>query len=275
MEQVVDGEEESGRAVLGRTLKFLREHAGKTLGQLADETGYDKSYLSRLESGERLSKLAVMEDLDSYYGCGDLLVSHWKIARYDAFKDKYKRYMALEAMARQLRVYTPSVPGLLQTEEFAREVLSGPQTTAGSTEEVEEQVAARMGRQLLLRKEPSPNARFIIDESALRRPSASAETWNGQLQRLEAVAQWPNVIVQVLPFSAGVHHLMGKGSLTLLWQRDGSAVAYTEGHSLGLLMDDPEDVMHHHLSYDRLRDLALSPSDSLTFIRDVLEEHRT
>ncbi|MET9391694.1 helix-turn-helix transcriptional regulator [Streptomyces sp. NPDC006624] len=273
MDRVVDEVEDTGRAVLGRTLKFLRENAGKTLGQLADECGYDKSYLSRLESGERLSKMAVMEDLDSYYGCGDLLVRHWKVARYDAFKDKYKRYMALEATARLLRVYTPSVPGLLQTEEFAREVLSGPQATIGNAEEIEEQVAARMGRQLVLRKESPLEVRFIIDESALRRPSASAETWKGQLSRIETAAQAPNVVVQVLPFSAGVHHLVGKGSLTLLWQQDGSAVAYAEGHSFGQLMDDPDDVLHHRLSYDRLRDLALSPSDSLAFIRDVLEEH--
>ncbi|MFI8303591.1 Scr1 family TA system antitoxin-like transcriptional regulator [Streptomyces sp. NPDC085927] len=51
-------------------------------------------------------------------------------------------------------------------------------------------------------------------------------------------------------------------------------MAYTEGGSSGVLMDDPEGVLHHRLSYDRLRDLALAPSDSLTFIRDVLEEHR-
>ncbi|MGW0842196.1 DUF5753 domain-containing protein [Streptomyces sp. NPDC002787] len=140
---------------------------------------------------------------------------------------------------------------------------------------MEEQVAARLGRQLLLRRDPAPSVRFVIDENALRRPSASAETWEGQLLHIEAVAQWHNVVVQVLPFSAGVHHLMGKGSLTLLWQKDGSAVAYTEADSFGMLMDDPEDVLHHHLSYDRLRDMALSPSESLTFIRDVLEEHRS
>ncbi|WP_033324367.1 helix-turn-helix domain-containing protein [Streptomyces yerevanensis] len=275
MGEVVDAERESGRAVLGRTLKFLREQAGKSLGQLAEETGYDKSYLSRLESGERLSKVTVVEDLDGYYGCGDLLVSHWRVARIDAFKDKCKEYMRLEATARVMRVYTPDVPGLLQTEDFAREVLSEPQTTPKDTEVVEEQVAARLGRQLLLRRNPAPDVRFTIDELAFRRPSASAETWESQLLHIEAVAQWPNVVVQVLPFSAGIHHLMGKGSLTLLWQKNGSAVAYTEGDSSGLLMDDPEDVLRHRLSYDRLRDLALSPSDSLTFIRDVLEEHRS
>ena len=275
MAEQADAQGDSGRAVLGRTLRFLREKAGKSLGQLADETGYDKSYLSRLESGERLSKVTVMEDLDGYYECGDLLISLWRIARIDAFKDKYKEYMRLEATARIMYVYTPDVPGLLQTEEFAREVLSEPQTTGKDTEAIEEQVAARLGRQLLLSKSPAPSVRFIIDESAFRRPSASAETWERQLLHIEAVAQWPNVVVQVLPFSAGVHHLMGKGSLTLLRQKDGSTVAYTEGDSSGVLMDEPEDVLRHHLSYDRLRDLALSPSDSLTFIRDVLEEHRS
>ncbi|CAM5721652.1 hypothetical protein SALBM311S_10650 [Streptomyces alboniger] len=68
---------------------------------------------------------------------------------------------------------------------------------------------------------------------------------------------------------------MGKGSLTLLWQKDGSGVAYTESGSSGLLIDNSEDVLVHRLSYDRLRDQALSPSDSLTFIKDVLEEHRS
>ncbi|WP_405894757.1 helix-turn-helix transcriptional regulator [Streptomyces sp. NBC_00104] len=276
MGELVDVDVDSGRVVLGRALRFLREKAGRSLGQLAEETGYDKSYLSRLESGERLSKMTVMEDLDGYYDSGDLLVCLWRSARIDAFKDKYKEFMRLEGTARLMYKYTPNVPGLLQTEEFAREVLSRPQATAEQdTDAVEEQVAARLGRQLLLGKKPAPCVRFVIDENALRRPSASAETWDGQLLRIEAVAEWPNVVVQVLPFAAGIHHLMGKGSLTLLWQKDGSAVAYTEGLSSGMLMDDPEDVLHHSLSYDRLRDQALSPSDSLAFIRDVLEEHRS
>ena len=275
MTEQLDAHVESGRAVLGRTLRFLREKEGKSLGQLADASGYDKSYLSRLESGQRLSKVTVMEDLDTYYGAGGLLVSLWRIARYDAFKDKYQAYMRLESTARVLWVYTPDVPGLLQTEEFAREVLSGPRTTQQDAEAVDEQVAARLGRQLLLGRSPVPSVRFIVDESGFRRPSARAETWKDQLAHIEAVAQWPNIVVQVLPFSAGVHHLMAKGSLTLLWQADGSAVAYTEGDSSGLLMEDPEDVLRHRLSYDRLRDLALPPSDSLTFIRDVLKELRS
>ncbi|MFG2027601.1 helix-turn-helix domain-containing protein [Streptomyces sp. NPDC048825] len=274
MGEVVDGKRESGRAVLGRTLKFLREQAGKSLGQLAEETGYDKSYLSRLESGERLSKVTVMEDLDGYYGAGDLLVRHWQAARFDAFKDQYKEFMELEATARVIRVFTPAVPGLLQTEDFARKVLSGAQTTADGDEAVEEQVAARLGRQYLLRQKPEPDVRIVMDEFALRRPAARAKIWHDQLLHLEAAAMWANMTLHVLPFSAGAHHHM-TGSLTLLWQRDGSAVAYKEGNGCSRLIEEPDEVLRQRLSYDRLRDLALSPSDSLAFIRDVLEEHRS
>ncbi|MFK0283791.1 helix-turn-helix domain-containing protein [Streptomyces sp. NPDC090499] len=262
----------SGRAVLGQTLKVLRDKAGKSLGQLAAETGYDKSYLSRLESGERLSKVTVMEDLDGYYGTGDLLVSHWRVARLDAFKDQYKEFMGLEATARVMWKFSPGIPGLLQTEDFAREVLSGALATTDGDESIEEQVAARLGRQYLLSQKPQPEVRVIVDEFAFRRPAAQGQTWQDQLRHLEVAAQWPNVTLQVLPFSAGAHHHMS-GSLTLLWQRDGSAVAYTEGNSKGWLFEDPDDILRERLSYDRLRDLALSPPDSLAFIRGLLEEH--
>ncbi|MFH0521691.1 helix-turn-helix domain-containing protein [Streptomyces sp. M41] len=274
MGEAVDGERESGRAVLGRTLKFLREKAGKTLGQLADDTGYDKSYLSRLETGERLSKVTVMEDLDGYYGAGDLLVRHWHAARLDAFKDQYKRFMELEATARIMWKFALGIPGLLQTEDFARGVLSGAQTTADGGEAVEEQVMARLGRQYLLQQKPEPEVRIIMDEFALKRPAAHGKTWHDQLLRLETAAMLPNVALQVLPFSAGAHHHMN-GSLTLLWQGDGSAVAYKEGNGCSRLIEDPDDVLRQRLSYDRLRDLALSPSDSLALTRDVLEDHRS
>ncbi|MEU2712541.1 helix-turn-helix transcriptional regulator [Streptomyces sp. NPDC007205] len=274
MGENVDAAPVSGRGMLGQTLRVLRDKAGKSLGQLAEETGYDKSYLSRLESGERLSKVTVMEDLDGYYGTGDLLVGHWKAARLDAFRDRYKEFMRLEATARIMWMFTPGVPGLLQTEDFAREVLSGPQTTLEGDDWVEEQVAARLGRQYLLRQKPVPSVRIVMDEYAFRRPAAVRETWEEQLLRIEAVAMLPNVTLQVLPFAAGVHHHM-HASLTLLWQKDASGVAYVEGDTRGELIEEPDGVLRHRLSYDRLRDMALSPSDSLAFIRDALEEHRS
>ncbi|MGW6547977.1 helix-turn-helix domain-containing protein [Streptomyces massasporeus] len=272
MGEVVDG----GRAVLGRTLRFLREKEGKSLGQLAEDTGYDKSYLSRLESGERLSKLAVMEDLDTYYGCGDLLVREWREARREVIKDKYKAFMDLEATAQIMWMFQLRVPGLLQTEDYARAVLSGlsgAQTTAGNSEEVEEQVAARMGRQELLYRESAPSVRVILDEGALRRPVPDVKVWVEQLSHLVDSADLPNVAIQVLPFMAGVHDLMSS-DLILLWQRVGDPVAYVEGNGFGELIQDPDKVLAFRLSYDLVRDAALSPAESTAFLKRLLEECR-
>ncbi|MFF8398927.1 helix-turn-helix domain-containing protein [Streptomyces sp. NPDC016172] len=266
----------ASRAVLGRTLRFLREQAGKSLGQLAEDTGYDKSYLSRLESGERLSKLAVMEDLDSYYGCGDLLVREWRDARGEVIKDKYKAFMGLEATAQIMWMFQLRVPGLLQTEDYARAVLSGlsgAQTTAGNSEEVEEQVVARMGRQELLYREPAPGVRVILDEVALRRPVPEAKVWAEQLSHLLDAAESPNVAIQVLPFAAGVHDLMDS-HLWLFWQRTGDPVAWTEGNGFGELIREADKVLRFRLSYDRVRDAALTPSESTAFIKRLLEECR-
>jgi transcriptional regulator with XRE-family HTH domain len=274
MGEVVDGEPESGRAALGRTLKFLREQAGKSLGQLAEDTGYDKSYLSRLESGERLSKRAVMEDLDSYYRSGDLLVRLWREARREVVKDKYKAFMELEATARIMWMFQLRVPGLLQTEDYARAVLSGlsgAQTTAGNRDEVEEQVAVRMGRQELLHRAPAPNLRVILDEGALRRQVPDRKVWTDQLSHLIDAAELPNVAIQVLPYTAGVHDLMDS-HLWLFWKRIGDPVAWVEGNGFGELVQDPDKVLRFRLSYDLVRDAALTPTESTAFIKRLLEE---
>ncbi|MFJ1743331.1 helix-turn-helix domain-containing protein [Streptomyces microflavus] len=269
----VDVEAESGRAALGRALKFLREKAGLSLGQLAVKTRYDKSYLYRLETGKRLSKLAVMEDLDRFYETGGLLVELWKVARREVFKDKYKEAARLELSARIMHLFTLGIPGLLQTEDVARALLSGDQETESEAESVEEQVIARLDRQQLLYRNPAPTVRIIVDEYGLRRQVGSAKVWEAQLEHLIAIAQLPMVTLQVLPLSAGAHHLMD-GSLTLMWQEDGSAVAYMEGNQCSELLEDPTDVTLARLSYDRGRDLALPPPDSIAFIRGVLKEFR-
>ena len=270
-------EEESGRATLGRTLRFLREKAGKSLGQLAQETSYDKSYLYRLEKGERLSKRAVMEDLDAYHGSGDLLVRLWREARKEVVKDEYKGFMELESTARVMWMFQLRVPGLLQTEDYARAVLSGlsgAQTTAGNAEEVEEQIALRMGRQELLYREPAPSVRVILDEGALRRPVPDTKVWTDQLSHLVDAAELPSVALQVLPYAAGVHDLMDS-HLWLLWQRVGDPVAYVEGNGFGELIDDPDKVLSFRLSYDLVRDAALTPAESTAFIKRLLEECRS
>ncbi|RXS64990.1 XRE family transcriptional regulator [Streptomyces sp. TM32] len=265
-------DEDSARAVLASELRHLRGTSGRSLAQLADETNYDRTYLHRLETGERLSKLPVMETLDQVYATGGLLVRLWKLARLDAFKDKYRLFMQLEAKAVIMQKYEVVVPGLLQTEEFARVVLSSAPTPI-SSDELEEAVAARLGRQELLRRDPPPSVRIILDESALRRPALDPKVWHEQLTRIADAAEAPNMAIQVLPFSAGVHDLMG-GSLSLLWMPDGSSVAYREGNRSGELIEEAAEVTRFRLSYDRLRDMALSLRESAAFIGQLVEDSR-
>ncbi|MFH8344759.1 helix-turn-helix domain-containing protein [Streptomyces sp. NPDC018045] len=262
-------EEESAREVLARELRRLREVSGRSLSELADEAKYDRTYLNRLENGERLSRRDVMVALDRIYGTGKLLVGLWTLARRSAFLDRFRRFMEYEEKATVMHKYMMAIPGLLQTEDYARAVLSSSPTPI-SPALVEDRVVARMGRQELLKRTPPPSVRVILDEAALRRSMGSPEVWHGQLSHILIAAEAPNIAVQVLPFSAGGHDLMG-GSLTLLWMGDGSAVAYLEGNRSGDLIDDADEVAQLRLSYDRLRDMSLSLTDSVAFIQQVME----
>ncbi len=263
------GAEESAREVLARELSRLRDASGMSLAQLAEETRYDRTYLNRLENGERLSRREVMEALDRVYGTGKLLVGLWRLARQDAFKDRYKSFMWYEARATVMHKYMMVLPGLLQTEHYAKAVLSSAPTPL-SDEDLEEAVAARIGRQELLCRATPPRIRVIIDESVLRRPLKDAAAWRAQLAHLVASAGMPNIVLQVLPLSAGVHDLLG-GSLSLLWMADGSAVAYHEGNKSGELIEDVAEVAQYRLSYEQLWDLALSPCDSVAYIKQLME----
>ncbi|MGB8942205.1 MAG: helix-turn-helix transcriptional regulator [Streptomyces sp.] len=260
----------SAREVLAQELRHQRSRSGKSLAQVAEDTKYDRTYLYRVESGERMPGLAVMEALDSSYETGGLLVRLWKLARQEVFKDRYKMFMQFEAKASIMHKYMCVIPGLLQTEDYARlQLSSDPQMT--DADEIEEQVSARIGRQHLLRRDPPPSLRVILDESTLCRAPQDRKVWAGQVAHLLEATRSPHTVIQVLPFSAGVHDLMG-GSLSLLWEPGGSAVAYLEGNKSGELVEDAAEVEAHRLSYDRLRDLALSPPLSVRFIQKVMED---
>lgn len=264
-----DRRKESARQVLAAELKRLREKAGWALADLASRTMYDRAYLHKLETGERLGSPEVVAALDTAYGTEGHLSDLWELARRDAFRDKFKRFMELEARATMRYEYAcATVPGLLQTEEYVREQLRTRRPR--DEDELEEQVTARLGRQRLLYGEGPVQFRAVLDEAALRRPLSEPTAWARQLDRLLLSAELPNITLQVLPFTAGLQHLLG-GSLTVLWLPDGSSTAYTEGAFSGELVEDPVDVAQLRLSYDLLRDASLAPRESVALIRTLME----
>lgn len=163
------------------------------------------------------------------------------------------------------------VPGLLQTEDYARAVLSLDALLSGE-EQLEERVTARLGRQQRLASPDRPELWVILDEAVLRRPVGGETVMRAQLAQLLKAAEQRHITVQVLPFDHGEHAEMG-GSLTVLTLPDGAEVAYKEGADFGQLFEEPSHVKRLAVTYDRLRAVSLPPFMSLDMIRSVMEDN--
>ncbi|MGW8556377.1 helix-turn-helix domain-containing protein [Streptomyces tubercidicus] len=269
------------RAVTGRSqeprqryveeLRLLRQQKGDSLRQLGDALGWDWSLFGKMEKGETLGGPEVAQALDQHYGTTGLLLTLWELAAADPtqFKERYRRYMTLEAEALSLWHYAVSIlPGLLQTEGYAHDVL-----VVGGTkgEELRRQVEARVGRRKLLTGDDAPPFRTILSEAVLRTPLDDAEEWRKQLEHLAEAVERPNLTLQVLPHDAGPHGLVST-AVMFLRLPDGRTVAYTENAHRGELIEETSSVERLQRAYDAVRDLALSPAESRRFVMRMLEE---
>ncbi|MET8171258.1 helix-turn-helix domain-containing protein [Streptomyces clavifer] len=269
--RAVSGRSREPRARFAEELRHLRTERGDSLRQLGERLGWDWSLFGKMEKGETVGGPEVVQALDQYYGTPGLLLALWELAISDQtqFKERYRRYMALEAEATSLWHFAVSVlPGLLQTPGYAREVLA-----AGGIKgpELDQQVEARMGRRDLLVGDDSPPFRTIVSEAVLRTQLRDPEEWRGQLDYLGEMGERDQVTVQVLPFSAGPYGL-DSTDVWFLRLPGGRTVAYTENAYRGELIEAEEPVERLQRAYDAVRDMALSPAESRKFILRVLEE---
>lgn len=261
----------SARHFYGGELRRYRANAGMSLMQLADIVSSSKSTLARVENAEIMPPPGLSEALDAAFGLDGLFAGIYGLARREGHPDRYRRYMDFEAVAVEIENYAAHVvPGLLQTEPYARALL---QCQPGlSQDDVDQRVAARMSRQERLRSVGRPYVWAILDEAVIRRPIRSPEVMYGQLSALLRQVDAPHAKVQVLPYSNGEHPFLG-GSLTLLTVPDGDAVAYEEGIEAGFLYEDPEAVQKRRRLYDVLRANALSLPETAALIKHVMEEY--
>lgn len=269
--RVVTGNSREPRRRFAEELRRLRLERGESLRVLGERMGWDWSLFGKMEKGDTLGGPEVVQALDQYYGTPGLLLALWELARADhsQFREQYRRYMELEAEATSMWHFGVSVlPGLLQTPGYAREVLA----SGGSAgEELDRQVKARISRQELLSAGCAPAFRAIAWEAVLRVGLADSAEWRSQLRHLLAVSERSNVVFQVLPFTAGP---FGLDSTAVMFLRlsDGSTVAYTENAYRGELIEEAASLERMQRAYDAVRDLALTPAESLTFILGLLEE---
>ncbi|MEU8524544.1 helix-turn-helix transcriptional regulator [Streptomyces sp. NPDC048629] len=259
-------------ALYGAKLRKLRCRSGLTQRQLGEKIPVAHSRIAQFELGKEIPPEDVNVKLDVILGADGDLIDLWAHLRRTPYPDWARKYMALEPKAvRMLKYMAQAVPGLWQTEEYARALLrtSRPRDTR---EEIEKLVAARLERQDILRRDSPPLFWCILDEAVLRRPVGTPAVMREQLAGLLDLAQAPHAVLQVLPFSAGEHPVMG-GSLTLLSFERGPDVAYTESSHSGELVESQEAVAEYALAYDLLQAKALAPEPSLAVVRSVVEEY--
>ncbi|MGW3656646.1 helix-turn-helix domain-containing protein [Streptomyces sp. NPDC005151] len=258
-------------ALFGSRVRKLRTAAGLTQAELGEKTHVVSSRITQIErsSGARPT-LELARALDTALVADNLLIDLWPYVYREAFPDWSRAFIAHSARAVSIREYASHVvPGLLQTEAYARALLSVGRTLKGE-EHLEERLSARLGRQERLGAADCPELWVVLDEAVLRRPVGGPAVMRAQLIRLLEAATKPHITVQVLPFDQGEHDAMG-GSLTVLVLPDGTEMAYTEGAHYGQLIEDPEEVSRFAVTYDRLRAVALPPLMSLDMIRSVME----
>jgi transcriptional regulator with XRE-family HTH domain len=241
--------------VLGGHLRRLREKTGLTTEQAAEAIRGSHSKISRMEHGRVSFKERDIADLLTLYGVtgqtertGLLALAReantpgWWQGYSDILPHWLEPYFGLEAAASFIRTYELQfIPGLLQTEDYARAVIR--LGNAGNEEEVARRTEARLSRQEILNREEPPRNWAVIDEAALRRPIGGRAVMREQLRHLIEMSGHPAVTLQILPFGAGGHPALG-GPFTILRfaEPDLRDVVYIEQLTSALYLDKANEV---------------------------------
>jgi transcriptional regulator with XRE-family HTH domain len=252
----------AARMLVGAQLRWLREERGLTRAEAGDPIRASESKISRMELGRVSFKERDVADLLTLYGVQDEQEREALLARVreanardwwqpyaDVAPNWFQRYLGLEATATLIRTYELQfVPGLLQTEDYARAVVRLGFGRAHEEEmEVERRVQLRLQRQQVLTRPNPPKLWAVVDEAALRRCIGSYRVMRDQIEALiSLVTKLPNLRLQIAPFSAGGHVAAG-GSFVLLRfpQEDLSDLVYIEQLTNALYLERQADVDHY------------------------------
>lgn len=261
----------SPRALLGAELRHRREAAGLSQEDLGAPLFVSGSFIGQLESGTRRMQLDQAQKLDEVLDASGFFVRNCAALKKSKYPDHFAEAAEAERLATTIREYAPLlIPGLLQTEAYARAVFRAGRPTA--TEElINELVAARLERAQLLANPTEPMLWVVLDEAVLRRLVGGRQVMAEALRHVCNLAEQHRIILQVLPFSAGGHAAMG-GGLKLMAFPDAPPLAYLDSLGSGQLLDEPLTVHAHELNYDLLVASALSPEASLALVQSVAED---
>jgi transcriptional regulator with XRE-family HTH domain len=262
---------------LGKMVKFLRERKGLTQKEFGELVGYGPDAVSSMERGVRTLRPEVLIKADELLDAGGLLkevlpeVEEAMAKTRTRHPEWYRSYAGLEAEAVELHFYANhGVPGLLQTEDYARAVFARRRPLLDE-ETIERRVADRLSRQQVFERWPSPMVSYVLEEIVLDRPIGGRRVHPDQLRHLLRVGGMRNIEIQVMPSGLEEHPNMD-GAFNLLTPKGHGQVAYTEVQGYPRLITDSEEVRKIADRYGIMRAMALSPSESRKLIEQKLEE---
>lgn len=267
---------------LARELRLLRAADGRTGDEIGAELRWSSSKISRIETASTaVSTTDLRKLLDTYGVAGEPAEKLLILARtanvrgwwdaYPEFDSAYTTLIGLEAEAASLHCYSALVlHGFLQTEDYARQIIGArPVVPPG---EVERLTQVRLRRQSRLTGPDPLEFSAVLDEATIRRQMGGPDVMRGQLRHLVDVAVQPNVTLQVLPFSAGVHPATSGTFIVLRFPFPGNEVVYLELMNSSLYVEQEVDVYKYSLAFDDLRGRALDPERSIDFISQAITE---
>jgi hypothetical protein len=276
------------RMILGRQLQKLREKAEMSFDEAAEAIYSSPFTIRRMERAEGGFKPLTVKSLLIAYGvtdtqeieaflalCREAGKPGWWHSFTDVLPDWFRTYVGLEEAAVLIRGYEPHwIPGLLQTEDYARfSVRTGfPDATDG---EVDRRVTLRLARQQILTRPKPPHLWVVMDETALRRPVATTGpvVMRAQIDRLVEAAARPGITLQILPFSAGMHPAMhGLFYLLRFPDKEMPDIVYCESMTSAFYLDKPREVATYLEVLDRISAQAAPADSTVAVLRAIRKE---
>jgi len=271
------------RRQLGVELRALRNAAGlSTIGVSERVEDMSQAKVSRLERGVGVPKVRDIEALLRLYGAGEQQVQallelarrakkpDWWLPYRGTLSTELQSFLGLEEAATGIREFASQfVPGLLQTEDYARTVF-GIRVDA-RPEELAGRVAVRVERQKLLAREDPPRVWAILDEGVFSRPVGGRRVMRRQLERLLELQELAHVTIQVVPFSAGAHVGMNGPFLLLDFETE-PPVLFLDTHTAGLSTAKPAEVRRFELMWEHLRAQTSGPDEGVELIREKVRQ---
>jgi transcriptional regulator with XRE-family HTH domain len=276
------------RMILGRQLQALREKAGMTFDQAAEVIYTSSATVRRMERAEGALKPLNVKALLMAYGITDvreidafLALARdaskpgWWHSYDDVLPTWFRTLIGLEEAASLIRGYDPQwIPGLLQTPDYARAAVATGFPDA-TDEEAQRRVELRLARQQILSRPDPPRLWLVIDEAALRRPAASTgpEVMRAQLDALAEAAGRPNITLQVLPFTAGLHPAMyGPFRIFRFDGHQQPDIVYGESMTSAWYIDKPDETALYTQALDRISARAAPAATTIKTLRQIHKE---